>query len=1224
MQMTPAQEFVFHRTYARWLEQEKRRETYPEMVDRYMCFFEDRFGDKVSDKIWNLLRKSFLDMKTMPSMRAAWAAGDALATNHITAYNCCALVFKDLRSVAEMFYILMCGTGVGFSVEKEFISLMPHVAPFKGQHLGIHVIPDSREGWADAVLMGLETWFAGKDIDFDYSKIRPKGSRLKTMGGRASGPDPLMKLVSFLKTTILSAQGRQLTSLEWLDVGNMLGEVTEVGGVRRAAEISFSDLEDEAIRFAKHPPYPVYRSQSNNTAVYKTKPDAGTFLKEWQALVSSHSGERGIFNLEAAWNSSPRRMEGLDKAKLSHLKYGMRTNPCAEINLLASEGEFCVAGDTPLITQTGIYPIASLQGQKVNVWNGKKWSEVEPRKTGSNRKLYRVHLSDGSYLDCTGHHRFSVKLEHESTYYPLDVDTMREGLSLYGRQYNCEPTVIQKFMGHETLSLSSGKRFFVLSASFNDAKEMQLMFTANGVSSKIEEEDTETGTEWFVEITPSTSPVYVHDINELPGLHDTYCFEEHEEHKAVFGNVLTYQCNLSEIVVRNTDAWDDILDKAEAAVWFGAMQACLTDFPYIRSSFKKTCDMERLLGVSLTGQMDNPELMTAEKLQILKNWVLKTTKKACKALGVNMSAAVTTGKPSGCRPWDALTVTDKGILTLEELLVDHKQGETWSPMKEAVSVIQGDQANRILRTYDNGSAESLEIELSYGLSIQSTTNHMWSVRGQWVVTSDLKVGDVLDVIPGSYQEKRSSILHPQLHDTKGNPIHYMNADLAWLLGYLWGNNTIVSYADGTICMVEEKLDVIEKLRQVLKDTFDVSSTCERSLAASRLDFKAPYLWEWLNKVDTWGSLIPLCVRESSKEHILAFIAGVFDFNGSVVENGFEEKFSISSRNWLCPSFRHLQLVSWSVGIALYMSGDYVVYSLGHTDTGSVACLADHSVLVEKYGNLYMHGQDLLPVMPVGTVESINRLGWIPTYDIEVENEHWYLNGPVKSHNTVSQLVNCSSGAHPRYAKYYIRRYRISATDPLFYLLRDQGVPFSPENGQRPQDVKKVQEEYWLRTAQSHPDWEKSQIDKEVLRVHPDWTEDMVTKWVVSFPEKSPDSCLTRHDVTALDQLEWYLKVKRNWCEHNQSITVYVRDEEWLDVGAWVYKHFDDITGISFLPYDGGSYEQAPYEELTEEQYMEMVKTFPTIDYSALSYYEMEDNTVGARTFACTANGCELN
>jgi ribonucleoside-triphosphate reductase len=181
------------------------------------------------------------------------------------------------------------------------------------------------------------------------------------------------------------------------------------------------------------------------------------------------------------------------------------------------------------------------------------------------------------------------------------------------------------------------------------------------------------------------------------------------------------------------------------------------------------------------------------------------------------------------------------------------------------------------------------------------------------------------------------------------------------------------------------------------------------------------------------------------------------------------------------------------------------------------------------------------------------------------------------------------------------------------MLRAQGVPMSPENGQGPEKVVKQREEFLSKGFDM----------EQAIILAPDWTPESVDTWVVSFPVKSPTGAVTRHDMTAIEQLEWYKTVRNSWCEHNQSITVYIRDDEWLKVGSWVYDNFEHISGVSFLPFDGGAYQQAPYEDLTKEQFEILESQFPKIDYSELSKYELEDTTTGAQALACTAAGCEL-
>ena len=614
-------EFIYKRTYSRWLEDKGRREDWPETIERFIGFLISKRKD-IPEKTINKIRKYMLEFAVMPSMRFLWAAGPAAEYDNTCIYNCAFAKINTVEAFAECLYILMCGTGFGFSVEKEEVDKLPVIPEIKSGH-ALEKIPifDSKAGWADSVKMLMQNLYDGQNIHFDYSIIRPEGARLRTMGGRASGPQPLMKLHDFIRETMHNAQGRKLTTLEAHDICNQIAEIVVVGGVRRSSQISLSDLDDKEMRHAKEWPFPIKRSMANNSAIFREKPSAAQFLKEWAALALSGTGERGIFNLNSAQEKAPSR-------RYAPLIQG--TNPCGEIML----------------------------------------------------------------------------------------------------------------------------------------RDMEF-------------------------------------------------------------------CNLSEVVIRADDDLDSLLDKVETATWLGLIQSTFTYFPYLRKEWKKNCDVERLLGVSLTGQMDNPAVTNFEALKALKSRVIRISRKASKILGVNMPTATTCVKPSG---------------------------------------------------------------------------------------------------------------------------------------------------------------------------------------------------------------------------------------------------------------------------------------------------------------------------------------------------------------TVSQLVDSASGVHPRWAKYYIRRYRISGGDPLFAMLKDMGIPHHPEIGQ---------------------------------------TKKNASTWVLEFPIKSPDDCLTRHDLTAIQQLKHYKNLQHNWCEHNASMTVYVQDEEWFEVGNWVYKNWDIINGVSFLPANGGFYELAPYEEIDARTYKRLKKKMPKIDYSKLSKYEKEDHTQGKAEYACVGDKCEI-
>jgi len=614
-------EFIYKRTYSRWLEEEGRREDWPETIERFIGFLISKRPD-IPDKTISKIRKYMTEFAVMPSMRFLWAAGPAADFDNTCIYNCAFGKINAVEAFAECLYILMCGTGYGFSVEQEEVEKLPEVPEIKsGQALAKVVIDDSKAGWADSVKTLMGSLYDGQNLYFDYSEIRPEGARLNTMGGRASGPQPLVKLHDFIRETMHNAQGRKLTTLEAHDICNQIAEIVVVGGVRRSSQISLSDLDDNDMRHAKEWPFPIKRAMANNSAVFREKPSAADFLVEWGALAKSGTGERGIFNLEAAQNRAPAR------------RYAPKiqgTNPCGEIML----------------------------------------------------------------------------------------------------------------------------------------RDMEF-------------------------------------------------------------------CNLSEVVIRADDDLDTLLDKVETATWLGVIQATFTDFPYLRKEWKKNCDVERLLGVSLTGQMDNPSILTSECLKALKSRVLRISRKAADILDINVPVATTCVKPSG---------------------------------------------------------------------------------------------------------------------------------------------------------------------------------------------------------------------------------------------------------------------------------------------------------------------------------------------------------------TVSQLVDSASGVHPRYSQYYIRRYRISSRDPLFQMMKDAGIKATPEVGQ---------------------------------------DEATATTWVLEFPVKSPDGCITRKDVSALDQLSHYKNLQHNWCEHNASMTVYVRDDEWFEVGNWVYKNWDIINGVSFLPYDGGKYKLAPYEEIDVHTYERLIKGLPVIDYTQLSQYEMTDHTQGKAEYACVGDKCEI-
>lgn len=331
-------EFVYYRTYSRWIEEESRRETWIETVDRYLNFMRERLGDAVTAQEYAALRESILHQEVMPSMRLLWSAGVAARENHVAAYNCSFIAPTRLDDFAEIMFLLMCGVGVGFSVESQNVQLLPIIQRQSGERSPECVVRDSKEGWGDALKLGLHTWYSGRDIGFDFSAVRPAGARLHTMGGRSSGPGPLRALLEFARTKILASQGKRLSNLDVHDIICKIGEVVEMGGVRRSALISLSDFDDDAMRHAKEGHFYInhpQRSMANNSAVYERRPDSVAFLDEWLALAKSGSGERAIFNRGGLQQQLPARRWASFAAFWPHCG----TNPCGEIILRSKQ--FC-------------------------------------------------------------------------------------------------------------------------------------------------------------------------------------------------------------------------------------------------------------------------------------------------------------------------------------------------------------------------------------------------------------------------------------------------------------------------------------------------------------------------------------------------------------------------------------------------------------------------------------------------------------------------------------------------------------------------------------------------------------------------------------------------------------------------------------------------------------------------------------------------------------------
>jgi hypothetical protein len=824
--------------------------------------------DKVTEEEWSQMHTAMLDKQVLPSMRIVQMAGPALHRCNVGAYNCSFLAIDDPNAFVELLYVLMQGTGVGFSVENMHVQNLPVVAKQTGAKGLVHVVEDSTEGWCRALGAGIASWWiVGDDIEFDYSRVRAYGAPLKTKGGRASGPEPLKNLLTFVRKLLLSHQGKRLSSLNCHDIACYIGSIVQVGGVRRAAEISLSDLSDEKMRRAKQGEFwhiAPERAMSNNSVVYDTKPSMTEFFDEWRSLMLSGSGERGIFNREgynkhqrpqrrwpiADYGLNPCFAQGtlietvngripIEKLTTKTKVYTMLAN--GELGIRSASASWKTKQSATLTLVVGNYKLRVTPEHKIYSATMGQWVEARALMPGDRvvaiQRVRRGARYCGVKLSSSANYQMEHRLVWEGTYGPLlpGWDVHHENEDTYdNRLSNLRP------MPHEHHSHVTAME----QPNDHQVKGVGGKFVGDGPRAKV-----------IVPLPPHLKAgihqyATIERIDYHGELVDVYDLKVEDTHNVIADGIVAHNCgeivlrnrqfcNLSIAVARPEDGMTDLIPKVRLATMFGILQSLLTDFsPMLSPHWKANCEDERLLGVDITGQCDNVILRgshAAHEYHMLKLAVLSEASKLSLRFGINMPAATTCVKPSG---------------------------------------------------------------------------------------------------------------------------------------------------------------------------------------------------------------------------------------------------------------------------------------------------------------------------------------------------------------NSSQLLDTSSGIHPRYAEYYIRRIRLSTTNPVARMLKDAGVPCFPENGQAERDA---------------------------------------TIHVFEFPVKSPEGAKLRKHVTAIKQLDHWMACKANYTEHNPSITVYIRPDEWMEVGAWVYKNWNMVGGISFLPYDGGVYMLPPYEECTKAEYEKRVQELPSFENFSeeLQKYEHGDQTELNREFACTGDRCEL-
>jgi len=696
---TDYQTFIGLSRYARWLEAVGRRETFDETIKRYFDYVESFIKDKYDYDIYSMrgdLTEAVKSLKVMPSMRAMMTAGPALDRCHVGGYNCSYIPVDNIRSFDECMYILMCGTGVGFSVEREGIEKLPVVPDTFQQAISSIVVEDSKAGWCDALRQILTGLYAGYLFNWDVSKIRPAGARLMTFGGRASGPEPLEDLFKFVINIFTGAAGRHLYPLEAHDIMCKIGEIVVVGGVRRSALISLSNLSDTSMRLAKSGDWWATNGQrtlANNSAVYKNRPSMEVFMNEWHSLYESKSGERGLFNRQAAVKQVARNGRRLTHIKDKPIAFG--TNPCilgtsiiqtirgpmmikditepTMVHTMKDDGSLGISQATASWvskTNAETLVVRTRSGESVTVTPdhqifvvGRGWVEAKNLNIGDTLVQLCRSRRGAAYsgVKLTIEDNRAYRMEHRMVYeayygslgedydvHHKDGDTYNndiENLEALTHSDHARLTALEQPNNHQT---QDERNHYFISPPNSKHGVREVIPMPNELKSNL----------------VNQYSTRVESISEGP-VADVYDMTVEQTHNFIANNIVVHNCseiilrpyqfcNLSEVVVRSDDTLATLKDKVRQATILGTLQSCMTDFKYLRNVWKKNTEEERLLGVSLTGIMDCKLTNGFEGfealgkvLDTLREVAIETNRELAVGLGIPQSTAITCVKPSG-------------------------------------------------------------------------------------------------------------------------------------------------------------------------------------------------------------------------------------------------------------------------------------------------------------------------------------------------------------------------------------------------------------------------------------------------------------------------------------------------------------------------------------------------------------------------------------------------
>lgn len=1410
--------------YARWLTDKNRRETWDETVTRFCNFIKENLAKKrnftLTDNIYKTIYDAIYNQEIMPSMRALATAGKALELENASGYNCAYRAINDPYVFPEMLYILMCGTGMGYSVERQNINQLPMIPDNLVKSEYTTQVEDSKLGWAQSYKELIDNLYNGLIIKWDVSKVRPKGSILKTFGGRSSGPAYLVNLFEFTIKTFIKAKGRKLESIECHDLCCKIADVVVSGGIRRSvakgtrvmvktdnsdssyipieeitegdivysnvgaryvtqvfnngikpcikvnfqggsiivtpdhelavvdhydiqklelsyfwkradslkdtdilfmpnyntpisdadienqivkayypkkflsieevkepqetwdievegshcfiaegilshnsALLSLSNLSDLRMRDAKsgawwekHP----YRAFANNSVAYTEKPGPGIFMEEWLSLFKSQSGERGIFNRRSA-------KDVVMKIGRRDPNHEFGCNPCVSIDtwvatdkghiqvldLIGRRDYKIIVNGMPYdLESNGFFHTGEKQLYEISLENGLtlKATDYHPIYT-PNGKISLKDLKIGDIIVLNNHSSFNVwqgmggtfndgimvgksadfsKLleQMSSEFYRgflqgtfdknSSISQIENTIKLVGMIDNLK--VIQRMLlrlcimswinknplTEYSLLIKGNENLlnFSKSVNYGDNKKEKLN---NIIGQFINTEPDQYNFTSKIEKIEKVEVANVYDVT----VKDIHQFDANGLLVSNCSEILLRDCefcNLSEVIVRPSDTKEDLLRKVRIATIVGTIQASWTDFKFISPKWKENCDEEALLGVSLTGILDNkmmayPSGELRDILTELKFEAIKTNREWASKIGINQSAAITCVKPAGCLRGNSLLCTDRGIITMEE--IGAPAGAQWQ--NHNIQVATDEEPSKSDKFYVNGMAPTKKISFKTGTQIECTLDHKFKVFNEesktleWKEAKNINLGDIIPYKIGSYKKCSSNSYMPFKIIRNSDPTFkqppMLNEDLAWLLGMYYCDGTPVQSHGISISGELRTENYLLKAGEMFLRYFGIKNwqIMRSSTRPISLFIVSPQFIQWLDinglSKKSYNEMeIPLVIRRSPIGVIESFINSYWPSEGCTHHITKTKTWSVYNPTMAAQLITILRYIGINCTMRTLYSDQQTQYCITECkchrkfkvdiETELNPAKIDTRNPIDKLNSMFKKFEELnfreyIPDM-VTNIED----GECLTFDIQVPGKHHYqVQGGYISHNTTSQLTDSASGIHPRYSKYYIRTVRGNNDDPLTKFMIESGIPNEPDC--------------------------------------------MVQNTTVfSFPIKAPKECRQRADITALEHLDLWLLYQTYWCEHKPSITVNIKDDEWLKVASWVYDNFDKVSGIAFLPYAEDIYKQAPYQEITKEEYeTALVKMPKAVDWSKLSKYEKSDNVKMERAWACTGNSC---